>query len=97
MKTDRATIFVMDGGEAPSDDYLKVIAWFEKWSGSVQVFGYSTGGAEHIWDVEGSQAAIEQIPAGFRTHSAWMERIGSRWKLKSSPLAFSHQSPKKRN
>lgn len=96
MKTDRATIFVMDGGKAPSDDYLRVIEWFEKWSDSVTVCGYSTGGAEHVWDVEGSQEAIQEIPEDFRTGSAWLERDDSDWRLQTSPLSKRAKPPRRR-
>ena len=81
VNSERATIFVMDGGKAPSEDYLRVMEWFQKWDDSVAVFGYSTGVVEYTWDMECGPEAFQEIPDHFKTYSAWLERAGSDWKL----------------
>jgi hypothetical protein len=49
----------------------RVTAWLERWKPAVRVAGYSTGGWEHHWDVEGPEAAIAEVPARLLCASAW--------------------------
>ncbi|WP_375699925.1 hypothetical protein [Pseudophaeobacter sp. TrK17] len=72
MKIDcRATIFAGDFDEHPSDDYVWVAAWLEKWGENIIVASYSTGGWEHIWNVSGPKDAIEEIPENLLCGSDW--------------------------
>jgi hypothetical protein len=68
----RATIFVMH--DEDSDDLDVVTAWLEKWEGKVRVANHSTGGYEHIWDVEGPQEAIAELPKEWLADSKWSNR-----------------------
>lgn len=43
-------------------DFIFMHKWFEKWKDSVRIENYSSGGWEHIWDIEGSEEAIAEIP-----------------------------------
>lgn len=55
----RITLFADDSGDEPSADYLWVEAWLKRWEGQVRVAHYSTGGWEHVWDVEAPAADAE--------------------------------------
>jgi len=48
-----------------------VHAWLAKWAGKVRVADYSTGGFEHVWDVEGPEEAIAELPSGWLCDSKW--------------------------
>jgi hypothetical protein len=65
----RITIFVMHGDD--ETDYKAAIAWFERWRGQVNEFDYSSGGWEHLWDVEASAEAIADLPESFLCDSEW--------------------------
>lgn len=67
----KATIFAGDFDESPSEDAAWVRQWLEKWGADVVVVQYSTGGWEHIWDVLGPEAAIDEIPAHLLCTSEW--------------------------
>jgi hypothetical protein len=65
----RITIFVMHGDD--ETDYKAVLTWFEGWRDQVKEVEYSTGGWEHIWDVEASAEAIADLPKDFLCDSEW--------------------------
>jgi hypothetical protein len=69
--TKRITIFSDYSDGELSADYKWVTAWLERWKPAVRVAGYSTGGWEHHWDVEGPEAAIAEVPARLLCASAW--------------------------
>ena len=43
-------------------DFVFMQHWIEKWKDVVRVADYSTGGWEHIWDLEAPEEAISEIP-----------------------------------
>ena len=65
----RITIFVMHGGD--DTDYKAVEAWFERWRDQVNEVEYSSGGWEHLWDIEASAEAIADLPKSFLCDSEW--------------------------
>lgn len=77
----RLTIFADDPDEKLSEDVLWVRAWLERWKSKVRIANYSTGGWEHLWDVEGPEEAIGEVPEGLRCCSAW-----------ASPEIFGHNT-----
>ena len=56
-----------------SSDYDWVSAWIIKWKSEFKltVHGYSTGGWEHIWDIETTQEAIDEVPENYLCDSEW--------------------------
>jgi hypothetical protein len=68
---ERLTIFADDAGDLPSQDYLWVEAWLSRWAGIVVVAEYSSGGWEHLWNVEGPASAIAEVPSHLRCASDW--------------------------
>ena len=72
MAAIRATIFVEH--DKDSDDFDVVTAWLEKWEGKVLIVNHSTGGYEHIWDVEGPKEAIAELPKEWLADSKWSNR-----------------------
>ena len=67
----RITIFADDAGDQTSSDALWVRAWLDRWRDDVRVAAYSSGGWEHIWDVEGPEAAVTEVPAHLLCSSEW--------------------------
>ena len=67
----RLTIFADDAGDTPSEDVLWVHAWLERWKEKIHVADYSSGGWEHLWDVEGSEEAITEVPERLHCCSEW--------------------------
>lgn len=65
----RATIFVDHIDDSAAFDL--VIGWLERWKDSVRVEDYSTGGWEHMWDVEGPDDALSELPAEYLCSSTW--------------------------
>jgi len=65
----KATIFVEHLEDAA--DFDLVSEWLEKWKDSVHVESYSTGGWEHLWDIEAPDAALAELPQSFFCSSAW--------------------------
>ncbi len=45
--------------------------WLEKWKGKVKVTSYSSGGWEHLWDIEGPSEAIAEVPERLNCYSQW--------------------------
>ena len=70
-KTKHLTLFIMDGDD--DTDYELVEAWFKKWETEVNVVGYSTGGWEHLWDIEATPNAAASVPEGWLCSSEWSE------------------------
>ena len=60
-----------DFEDEPSGDYKWVIAWLERWKTVLRVANYSTGGWEHIWDIEAPEDAIAEVPNNLLCASEW--------------------------
>ena len=71
MGESRATIFVNHPGDGPPPELLLVLEWFKRWEGKVRVADYSSGGWEHLWDVEGPTEAIDELPVELLCGSKW--------------------------
>lgn len=69
----RITIFADESGDDPSADAQWVRAWLERWQSRVRVAHYSSGGWEHLWDVEGPPEAIAEVPIHLLCESAWSD------------------------
>ncbi len=56
-----------------SSDYDWVSAWIIKWKSEFQltVHDYSTGGWEHILDIETTQETIDEVPENYLCDSEW--------------------------
>jgi hypothetical protein len=67
----RATIFVDHPDEGEPPELRWVIDWLKRWKQQVIVADYSTGGWELLWDVEGPEEAIGEIPGELRCGSEW--------------------------
>jgi hypothetical protein len=67
----RLTIYADDVDDAPSEDVLWVRAWLGRWKAKVRVANYSSGGWEHLWDVEGLEEAIAEVPERLHCCSEW--------------------------
>ncbi len=69
----RQIIFVMDPDDTPSQDFREIWDWMKRWSGSVRVADYSSGGWEHLWYVEGSAQALAEIREEHRCGGTWLD------------------------
>lgn len=67
----RYTIFVDHVDDAT--DFLLIQDWLKRWEGKVKVADYSTGGWEHIWDVEAPPEAVAELPEEFLCSSEWSD------------------------
>lgn len=65
----RISIFVLH--DEDSTDFDWVCAWLDQWKTSVTIVDYSTGGWEHLWNIEAPQAAVNEVPEDFLCASAW--------------------------
>jgi hypothetical protein len=65
----RITIFVMHGDD--DTDYKAAEAWLERWRDQVNVVEYSSGGWEHLWNIEATSAAIAEVPETWLCASEW--------------------------
>lgn len=65
----RITIFVLHHDDSADFDWVS--AWLERWKGQVTIADYSSGGWEHLWDIEAPQAAVSEVPEDFLCSSAW--------------------------
>lgn len=54
-----------------SDDYDLMQGWLLRWQNIAKIENYSTGGWEHIWDIEAPIEAIEEIPKEWFCASDW--------------------------
>jgi hypothetical protein len=67
----RITVYIEDAGEEPSREFVWMQAWLARWVDQVRVADYSSGGWEHVWDLEGPQEAVEEVPAEWLCSSEW--------------------------
>ena len=67
----RITIFVLH--DEDSSDYEWVAAWIIKWKSEFKltVHDYSTGGWEHLWDIEATEEAVKEVPPDYLCDSEW--------------------------
>jgi hypothetical protein len=72
----RITLYADHSGDGPSEHYLWVVAWLERWDGHVRVADYSTGGWEHLWDVEAPAEAVAEVPEYMLCSSRWANSRG---------------------
>ncbi|MCG3269504.1 hypothetical protein [Yoonia sp. I 8.24] len=69
----KATIFVGDFHDHPSQQYTWMQNWLNKWGDKVVVASYSSGGWEHVWDVSGPKEAIKEISQDLLCASEWAD------------------------
>jgi len=69
----RLTIFVDHPGNEDPPELIWVLEWLDRWKGTVRVANYSSGGWEHLWDVEGPLPALREVPAELRCDGAWVD------------------------
>jgi hypothetical protein len=66
----RITLFVdHPGNESPDFDFVD--SWIKKWGNGITVANHSSGGWEHLWNIEAPWKAIAEIPKRFFCHSDW--------------------------
>jgi hypothetical protein len=65
----RITVFIEH--DDSDKDYLFMKSWLDKWANSIKVQKYSTGGWEHIWDIDAPETAVNEIPKGWLCSSDW--------------------------
>ena len=65
----RISIYVVH--DESSDDYDCVLNWLTYWEEKAKVIDYSTGGWEHIWDIEAPIEAVEELPSAWLCSSQW--------------------------
>jgi hypothetical protein len=70
-KLKRITIFVLHHDDA--SDYEWVAAWIIKWKSEFKltVHDYSSGGWEHLWNIETIQEAVDEVPQDYLCSSEW--------------------------
>jgi hypothetical protein len=70
-KLKRISIFVLHDDDAT--DFEWVQAWIIKWKNKFEltVAHYSSGGWEHLWDIEASEQAIAEVPENYLCDSEW--------------------------
>jgi hypothetical protein len=90
MDLKRITLFADDPDDERPADYVWVEAWLERWKGQVRVVDYSTGGWEHLWDVEAPPEAAAEIPEHLLCGSAWSDPESA-----LSPERFAVETAKK--
>src|SRR5688572_14327535 len=71
MDLKRITLFADDPGDHPSADYAWVDSWLRRWKGQVRIVNYSSGGWEHLWDIEAPSEAVAEVPAHLLCASDW--------------------------
>ena len=71
LQLKRITIFVGLPNTGPSADYEWVTAWLERWKPSLRIESHSAGGWEHIWNLEGPEEAILEVPEHLLCASEW--------------------------
>jgi hypothetical protein len=94
MDLKRITLFADDPGDQPSNDYAWVDAWLQRWKGRVRVVNYSSGGWEHLWNVEAPSEAVAEVPEHLLCESEWSnpELAGSPRDLPSKQQRRSFQA-----
>jgi len=65
----RITIFVLHD-DSPTD-FEFVLTWIEKWKSVISIANYSSGGWEHLWDIEAPAEAIAEVPEEWLCLSDW--------------------------
>ena len=68
-KVEHLTLFVMDGDD--DTDYKLALAWFDQWAAEVNVVDYSSGGWEHLWDIQATANAAASVPKDWLCDSEW--------------------------
>lgn len=54
-----------------NSDFLFMKSWLDKWEKSVHIENYSSGGWEHIWDIDAPEEAVKEIPKNWLCSSKW--------------------------
>lgn len=63
----------MDPDEERPPEFVWVQQWLERWKDEVRVVDYSTGGWEHLWNVEGPVEALREVPMEIRCAGEWTD------------------------
>jgi hypothetical protein len=69
MNKKRITVYIDHVDD--SSDFEFMAAWLVKWKSSLHIENYSSGGWEHIWDLEVPLKAVEEIPNNWLCSSEW--------------------------
>lgn len=73
MTRKRATIYIDHVDD--DSDFVFMQAWLEKWKDEVHIDHYSSGGWEHVWDIEASDEALSEIPEDWFCASDWVTPV----------------------
>jgi hypothetical protein len=67
----RITIFVLH--DEDDSDFKWVQAWIKRWKSvdKLRIEEYSSGGWEHLWDIEASEEAVAEVPKNYLCDSEW--------------------------
>lgn len=65
----RITVHIDHVDSSTDADWME--AWFAKWAPTARIENESTGGWEHIWDIEAPVEAVAEIPQDWLCASAW--------------------------
>jgi hypothetical protein len=65
------TLCIDEGDDGFETVVETVESWAAKWTNAVRIANYSSGGWEHLWDVEASDEAIQEIPSAWLCSSEW--------------------------
>jgi hypothetical protein len=78
MAKARATIVVPDAEDEPPEAYHWVVDWLIRWKKDARIMGYSSEDLQHVWDMEGSHAAMAEIPPEIRRETEWSAKSGGK-------------------
>lgn len=78
MAKARVTIAVPDAGDEPPEEYHWVVDWLIRWKKDARIMGYANDDLEHVWDMEGSHAAMAEVPAAIRRDTDWSAKSGGK-------------------
>ena len=67
--TRRITVYVDHVDSSADFDWMR--EWLAKWGEAARVDNYSTGGWEHIWNIEATVEAAAEIPEDWLCASDW--------------------------
>ena len=52
-------------------DFQFMLNFLERWKSEVRIENYSSGGWEHIWNLEGPENILSEIPEDWHCSSDW--------------------------
>lgn len=71
QSSQHVTIYTDDICDVSSEDFFWVQTWLQRWYGVIRIAKYQSGGHEHVWDVEGPDDAIAEVPERLLCISQW--------------------------